>query len=296
MKRKLTTILVADAQGYSKLMAADEAGTLDRLQRCRSIMSGLFERHDGRQVNTWGDAIIAEFPSVVEAVRCAVEIQDAVSGENRDLAEAQQMHFRIGINLGDVIIDGDDLYGDGVNVAARLQSLAEADGIMVSGTVYGLAHKQLALAFDFVGDQAVKNLDEPVPAYRVRMADRNRPEPPPDAHDDANKDAQAPAPQSGFAHVASQLDALWVWLTNQPRRVRVAAFMIAFFFAINLLFSGIAKPWFIFPAAPFALYIFLHVRRDQRRERHERDDRHERHESPEWRRRRDWRERRRRDR
>jgi adenylate cyclase len=267
LKRKLTTILVADAQGYSKLMAADEAATLDRLQRCRSIMSGLFERHDGRQVNTWGDAIIAEFPSVVEAVRCAVEIQDAVSGENHGLAKAQQMHFRIGINLGDVIIDGDDLYGDGVNVAARLQSLAEPDGIMVSGTVYGLAHKQLAIAFDFAGDQAVKNLDEPVPAYRVRMADRNRPEATADTHDDAKGEGQAPASDSRFTRGASQLEALWIWLTNQPRRVRVAAFMIAFFFAINLLFSGIAKPWFIFPAAPFALYIFLHVRRDQRRQR-----------------------------
>jgi adenylate cyclase len=208
------------------------------------------------------------------------------------------MHFRIGINLGDVIIDGGDLYGDGVNVAARLQSLAEPDGIMVSGTVYGLAHKQLALAFDFVGDQDVKNLDEPVPAYRVRMADRNRPDPPAGAQEEAKGPAQAPVNQSGFAYVASQLDALWAWLTNQPRRVRVAAFMIAFFFAINLLFGGIAQPWFIFPAAPFALYIFLHVRRDQRRsfphvrrggrhERHEQHERHERHESDEWRERRE---------
>jgi adenylate cyclase len=213
------------------------------------------------------------------------------------------MHFRIGINLGDVIIDGSDLYGDGVNVAARLQSLAPPDGIMVSGTVYGLTHKQLALAFDFVGDQEVKNLDEPVPAYRVRMAERNKPEDTPEAQGDANREAEAPTAQSGFARVASQLEAVWNWLTHQPRRVRIAAFMIAFFFAINLLFSGIANPWFIFPAAPFALYIFLHVRRDQRRSAHmqqsevqERHEQHERHESSEWRARRERRERRLRDR
>ncbi|MGH6925444.1 MAG: adenylate/guanylate cyclase domain-containing protein [Propylenella sp.] len=175
MKRKLTTILVADAERYSALMAADEVATLERLRRYRSIMAGLFERHEGRQVNTWGDAVIAEFASVVEAVRCAVEIQDSLSGENSHLPKTQQMRFRIGINLGDVIVDGSDLYGDGVNVAARLQGLAEPGGIVVSGTVYGLAHKQLALAFDFVGNQEVKNLDEPVPSYRVRMAGRNEP-------------------------------------------------------------------------------------------------------------------------
>jgi adenylate cyclase len=178
LKRKLTTILVADAKGYSALMAADEAGTLERLRRYRSIMSSLFERHEGRQVNTWGDAVIAEFSSVVEAVRCAVEIQDCVNGENRDLPRSQQMWFRIGVNLGDVMVDGTDLYGDGVNVAARLEALAEPGGIIVSGTVYNLARKQLALAFDFVGDQEVKNLDEPVPSYRVRMDGRNKaPEP-----------------------------------------------------------------------------------------------------------------------
>lgn len=280
MKRKLTTILVADAKGYSALMAADEADTLERLRRYRSIMSGLFERHDGRQVNTWGDAVIAEFPSVVEAVRCAVEIQDSLGGENDDLPKARQMWFRIGVNLGDVMIDGNDLYGDGVNVAARLQSLAEPGGIVVSGTVYNLAHKQLAIAFDYFGDQRVKNLDEPVPSYRVRMAGRNRPDAPFAEGDAGTASARAGDPHTGdpyagqragaateptaFARAAVFIESAWSWLKDQPRAVRVSAFMIAFFFAINLLFGGIANPWFIFPAAPFALHVFLRTRRTRR--------------------------------
>jgi adenylate cyclase len=263
LKRKLTTIMVADVKGYSALMEADEAATLNRLHRYRSVMAGLFERHDGRRVNTWGDAVIAEFSSVVEAVRCAVEIQDSITTENHGLPKEQQVWFRIGINLGDVMIDGEDLYGDGVNVAARLQTMVEPGGVVVSGTVYSLAHKQLALAFDFVGNQEVRNIGEPVPSYRVRMAGRNAPEA---AHESVRaqpKATEAPTDQSPFARVASRLETVWAWLAQQPRGVRFAAFMIGFFFAINLLFSGIARPWFIFPSAPFALYIFLHSRRNR---------------------------------
>ena len=173
MKRKLTTIFCADVQSYSALMAGDEAETLARLQRYRAIMGDLFERHEGRKVNTWGDAVIAEFASVVEAVRCAVEIQDAIGAENRDLPEAKQMWFRIGINLGDVMQDGDDLYGDGVNVAARLESLADPGGIMVSETVFNLTNRHLAFGYDFAGEQKVKGQDEPIPSYRVRMPGQN---------------------------------------------------------------------------------------------------------------------------
>ena len=173
LKRKLTTIFCADVQSYSTLMATDEADTLQRLQRYRAIMGELFERHDGRKVNTWGDAVIAEFGSVVEAVRCGVEIQDAIGAENRDLPEAKQMWFRIGINLGDVMQDGTDLYGDGVNVAARLESLADPGGIMVSETVYDLTHRQLSFAYDFAGEQKVKGQDNPIVGYRVRMPGSN---------------------------------------------------------------------------------------------------------------------------
>jgi adenylate cyclase len=268
LKRKLTTILFADAEGYSALMSADEAGTLDRLQRCRSMMHSLFERREGRQVNTWGDAVIAEFASPVEAVRCAVEIQDALSGENRDLPKSRQMRFRIGINLGDVMVDRDDLYGDGVNIAARLQGLAEPGGIVVSGTVYTMARKQLAIGFDFVGNQEVKNLDEPVASYRVRMAGRNLPETVPD--EPATSHATIPTPQSVFGRVAWNLERSWDWLGHQSKAVRFSAFMIAFFFTINLLFSGIANPWFIYPSLPFALVVLLSIRRGERRRRTQR--------------------------
>jgi adenylate cyclase len=261
LKRKLTTILVADAQGYSAMMQSDEAATLDRLHRYRSIMKQLFERHEGRQVNTWGDTVIAEFPSVVEAVRCAVEIQDSLTTENHSLPAPRQMWFRIGINLGDVMIDGEDLYGDGVNVAARLQSLAEPGGIMVSGAVYSLAHKQLALAFDFVGDQEVKNIDEPVPSYRVRMAGRNQPAS--SAAEDRSKPVLDDS-DSVFTRRASQLEGGWAWLQAQPRRIRIFAALIALFFVLNLLFDGLARPWFLFPSAPFAILILLHLRRQRR--------------------------------
>src|SRR5215208_1545747 len=136
VKRRLTTVLCADVHGYSRLMEADEAGTLAMLRRHRGAMAALVERHDGRIVNTWGDMIIAEFASVVEAVQCAVETQQELSGHDRELPEARRMRFRIGINLGDVMVERADIYGDGVNIAARLQERAEPGGILISGPVY----------------------------------------------------------------------------------------------------------------------------------------------------------------
>ena len=124
------------------------------LARRREIMAELFDRHDGRQVNTWGDAVIAEFSSVVEAVRCAIDIQEAVATENTLSPPA--LEFRIGVNLGDVMLDGQDIYGDGVNVAARLQELSEPGGVIVSGAVHDLTHKQIAIGFDFMGEQKVR--------------------------------------------------------------------------------------------------------------------------------------------
>src|SRR5262249_56533178 len=118
VKRRLTPVLCADVHGYSRLMETDEAGTLATLRRYRTAMAGLVERHDGRIVNTWGDAVIAEFASVVEAVQCAVEVQQEISNQESDPPDAPPMRFRIGVNLGDVMVDGPDIYGDGVNIAA----------------------------------------------------------------------------------------------------------------------------------------------------------------------------------
>ena len=268
LKRKLTTIFCADVQSYSTLMATDEADTLQRLQRYRAIMGELFERHDGRKVNTWGDAVIAEFGSVVEAVRCGVEIQDAIGAENRGLPEAKQMWFRIGINLGDVMQDGTDLYGDGVNVAARLESLADPGGIMVSETVYDLTHRQLSFAYDFAGEQKVKGQDNPIVGYRVRMPGSNA-APEMDAitaaeSPDAKSDAVAFARQSSrsFADVPpadeSRFNELRDWFYSQPRQVRVPIAMIALFATINLFTSGFSEIWFIYPSIPFVLFLLFH--------------------------------------
>src|SRR6476660_6147367 len=171
VKRRLTTVLCADAHGYSRLMEADEAGTLGTLRRYRTAFAGLVERHDGRIVNTWGDAVIAEFASVVEAVQCAVEIQQEISSQEPDPPQANRMRFRIGINLGDVMVEGADIYGDGVNIASRLQELAEPGGVVVYRTVYDQVHNKLSVGFDYLGPQQMKNV-APVLSYRVAMGGR----------------------------------------------------------------------------------------------------------------------------
>jgi class 3 adenylate cyclase len=168
-RRKLTTIFSADVQGYTRLMRADEEGTLATLKQYRDAMGRLIEAHGGRVINTWGDGLIAEFPSVVEAVRAAIDVQSELTGYNAKRPTDTRMHFRIGINLGDVIAEGDDIYGDGVNVAARLQASAAAGGIVISNTVYDQVRNKVAVGFEFLGQLAVKNIDGGVPSYAVRI-------------------------------------------------------------------------------------------------------------------------------
>ena len=134
--RKLAVILAADVAGYSRLMAADEEGTLATLNACRQVIDELIARHHGRIFTTAGDSVMAEFASAVEAVRCAAAIQQAIERRNGDLPEPRRMLFRVGVNLGDVMVGGDNLFGDGVNVAARLEGAAEPGGICISGAVY----------------------------------------------------------------------------------------------------------------------------------------------------------------
>ena len=166
-ERKLTTILSADAVGYSRLMGKDETGTFATLKTYRELTADRIVRHRGRVVNTAGDSILAEFPSVVKAVECAVEIQRAIAERNSALHKDRQMRFRIGVNLGDVMVDNDDLFGDGVNVAARLQALAEPGGILISGAVFDHVKDKLAVSFDALGNKEVKNIQAQVPVYRV---------------------------------------------------------------------------------------------------------------------------------
>ena len=167
MERKLAAILCADVYGYSRLMEEDEEATLRTLTCHRTIIDSLIEEHRGRFVNAAGDSVMAEFASVVEAVSCAVDIQRRLSAENSELPPARRMEFRIGVNLGDVMVEGEQIYGDGVNVAARLESLAEPGGICVSGIVQDQVSSKLGLNFADLGQQQVKNIAKPVRVLRL---------------------------------------------------------------------------------------------------------------------------------
>jgi TolB-like protein/class 3 adenylate cyclase len=179
--RRLAAILAADVAGYSRLMGADEEGTLERLKALRrELLDPKIAEHHGRIVKTTGDGVLAEFPSVVDAVRCAVEVQQAMPDRNSGVAADNRLELRIGINLGDVIVEGDDLYGDGVNIAARVEALADAGGVLVSNTVHDQVRDRLPFVFEDLGEQRVKNIARPVRVYRVRP-EGPHPNPPPHA-------------------------------------------------------------------------------------------------------------------
>ena len=271
VKRRLTTVLCADVQGYSRMMEADEAGTMALLRRYRAAISGLVERHDGRIVNTWGDAVIAEFASVVEAVQCAVEIQQEISSQQSAEPDAQRMRFRIGINLGDVMVEGSDIYGDGVNIASRLQELAEPGGVVISGTVYDQVHNKLSLGFDFLGRQEVKNV-APVTSYRVAMGGERGGQ--------AGERRSAPIDPSPSAGARQSYDrqerptGLQVaadWFANLARSTAVLLTIAGFLIVINL-FTGPHKIWFHWPVAALLFIVVLRTVAGRRR-RSDRGDR-----------------------
>jgi adenylate cyclase len=168
-KRKMAAILSADVKGYSRLMSADEDGTVKSLNNCREIIATCVHDHKGRIVDSPGDNVLAEFASTVEAVKCAVKIQENLKTRNADLPESRKMEFRIGVNLGDVIEEKDRIYGDGVNIAARLEGLAEPGGICVSGTAFDHVKNKLSVGYQYLGKQTVKNIPDPVRAYKVLM-------------------------------------------------------------------------------------------------------------------------------
>jgi adenylate cyclase len=234
IERRLTNILSADVFGYSRLMGLDEAGTLALLNDYKGVMTGLIAQNRGRVVSTAGDSVLAEFPSSVMAVQTAVDVQRQLAERNQKLEPARQMWFRIGINLGDVIVERDDIFGDDVNIAARLQSMAEPGGILVSGTVFDQVKNKLSLSFSFLGPQRLKNIDAAVPVYSAVM--QGAASPPFD-----NRAVQKAAPQS------------------RQQRLIVSAMragaIVAFFGAINL-FSYHGHLWFQWPSS-VVLLIFL---------------------------------------
>ncbi|QDW37829.1 adenylate/guanylate cyclase domain-containing protein [Bradyrhizobium sp. KBS0727] len=179
IERKLAAILAADVAGYSRLMGADEEGTLARLKACRrELMDPEIAEHRGRVVKTTGDGILIEFPSVVDAVRCAMDVQRGMAERNANVTDEQRIEFRVGINLGDIMIEAEDIHGDGVNIAARLESIAEPGGICISDSSYQQVRDKFTIPFEDMGLQQLKNIARPVRVYRVligRSAPRERP-------------------------------------------------------------------------------------------------------------------------
>src|SRR5229473_2397988 len=169
--RRLAAILAADVAGYSRLIGADEQGTLNRLRAIREdVIDPKIAEHRGRLVKTTGDGILVEFSSVVDALRCATEIQNAILDSSAGIGVEKRVEFRIGINVGDIVVEDEDIFGDGVNVAARLEGLAEPGGICVSARVREDVAGRLDLTFDDIGEQNLKNIARPVRVYRVRLA------------------------------------------------------------------------------------------------------------------------------
>jgi adenylate cyclase len=171
-KRKLSVILSADVVGYSRLMGEDESSTVKTLEEYKAVMFTLIKQHRGRVVDSPGDNLLAEFGSVVDAVQCSVAVQKELQARNVSLSENRRMQFRMGINLGDVIEEQDRIYGDGVNIAARLEALADPGGICISKTAFDQVESKLPMGYQFLGEQKVKNIAKPIGAYRVMMDTR----------------------------------------------------------------------------------------------------------------------------
>ena len=226
VRRKLTTIFCADVHGYSRLMDIDEVSTLQTLKLYRQAMTGLIERHDGRVFAIAGDSVAAEFGSVVEAVQCAAEVQRELRTRNDSRPHDRRLEFRIGINLGDVMVEGDDLYGEGVNIAARLEGLAEPGGICISGTVYDQVHNKLTLGYDFMGEQTVKNISQPVPAYSIDLSPTTA----------KTQHATRPHPRAAVEDTAS--DDQKRWFRHRTARL---VFVLAILFVINA--ATTSGPW-----------------------------------------------------
>ncbi|MBB4376710.1 adenylate cyclase [Bradyrhizobium sp. Rc3b] len=264
VKRRLTTVLCADVYGYSRLMEADETGTLETLRRYRTAIARLVERRDGRIVNTWGDAVIAEFASVVEAVQCAVEIQQEISSQAADAPQASPMQFRIGINLGDVMVDGSDIYGDGVNIASRLQELAEPGGVVISSSVYDQVHNKLSVGFDCLGQRPLKNI-APLTSYRLTLGGRAAAQGSFPIEESAAPSERARAPRIGDRReLSSATNIVSDWLARLPRPLAAALTVSAFLILINL-FTG-NKIWFHWPVAAILFGVVLRMVLGQRPE------------------------------
>ena len=172
IKHKLAAILSADVQGYRRLMGDDEVATIQTLTEYRELMSSIIQEHSGRVVDSPGDNLLAEFSSAVDAVQCAIEVQTELAVRNAGLPDTRQMHHRVGVNVGDVIVEDERIYriyGDGVNIAARLESVADGGGICISGTVYDQIENKRDMEFEYQGEQTVRDMAKPIQVYRIHL-------------------------------------------------------------------------------------------------------------------------------
>ena len=261
VKRKLAAILSADVKGYGSLMARDEVATIRTLKEYKEIMTGLITQHHGRVVDAPGDNLLAEFPSVVDAVQGAVAIQKELWVRNESLPEDRRMWLRIGLNLGDVIEEGDRIYGDGVNIAARLESLADPGGICLSRTAYDQIEDKLPLGYQYLGEKNLKNMTRPIRAYKV-ILDQVA------GLEDEDETVEAPVPpvrgrRKRLKDMTSEERAarrarMRAWSKMNFYRHRNLYFLVmGFLLAINLwTWSGVF--WVIWPAMGWGLAVFSH--------------------------------------
>ena len=257
LKRKLAAILSADVKQYSRLMREDEAATIETLTEYRQLMTSLIGQHHGRVVDSVGDNLLAEFASVVDAVQGAVAIQKEVSSRNAAMPEDRRMQFRIGINLGDLVVDGDRIYGDGVNIAARLEGIADPGGICISRTAFDQIEDKLPLGYEYLGEKSVKNSPKPIRAYKVVF------EPPEKERgifkrnhkrrDKKNKKTQHPETGMHPERTRSKMQDINKFYQHR----RIYAGVIALLFIINMLtWPGLF--WFHWPALGWGLFLFIH--------------------------------------
>ena len=252
-KRKLTAIFSADAAGYSRLMRQDEPGTVRTLTAYRETITTLVNQHHGRVVDSPGDNILAEFASVVDAVQSAVAVQKELKQRNTQLDAERRMEFRIGINLGDVIAEGDRIYGDGVNIAARLEGLAEPGGICISRTAYDQIEDKLPFGYEYLGQKEVKNIPRPVHAYKVLLEPdddkRSFEERPEGATGQPLAEHDLPGTEDGDALRRRHSEAF-------RRHLRAYVGVIGFLFIIDVITGD--GLWFYWPALAWGLALFLH--------------------------------------
>jgi adenylate cyclase len=255
-KRKLAAILSADVTEYSRLMREDETATIRTLTAYREVMTTLIKQHHGRVVDAVGDNLLAEFASVVDAVQGAIAIQKEIKSQNAQVPENRKMLFRIGINLGDLVVEGDRIYGDGVNIAARLEALADPGGICISRTAYDQIEDKLPLGYEYLGEKPVKNTVKPVRAYKVLFeAEEETPKVDKSEHKGRTKPVEIDKPSGDKIKEKGAAFKIWE-LSLFHKHLWVYAGVIGFLFIINMLTwdSGI---WFHWPALGWGLLLFL---------------------------------------